>query len=131
MRDDEEGRKAGTKKDSLRTRRLDDSQEVGRHRLDLFVESSVVVDLKTIRGLEDIQFAVVRSQLKAVGRQHGLPLNFTKAPSNLNATSLLEAVRAFMPSSFGTFVRLLGRERNYEGLSSADLARPDFTAITS
>jgi hypothetical protein len=36
------------------------------------------VDLKAIKNLDDIHFAVVRSQLKAVGRQHGLLLNFAK-----------------------------------------------------
>ena len=55
-----------------------DGEEVGRHRLDLFVEDTIVVDLKAIKSLEDIHFAVVRSQLKAVGRQHGLLLNFAK-----------------------------------------------------
>jgi GxxExxY protein len=55
-----------------------DGEEVGRHRLDLFVEDTIVVDLKTIKNLEPIHFAVVRSQLKAVGRQHGLLLNFAK-----------------------------------------------------
>jgi GxxExxY protein len=55
-----------------------DGEEVGRHRLDLFVEDTIVVDLKAIKNLEDIHFAVVRSQLKAVGRQHGLLLNFAK-----------------------------------------------------
>ena len=53
-----------------------DGEEVGRHRLDLFVEETIVVDLKAIKNLEDIHFAVVRSQLKAVRRQHGLLLNF-------------------------------------------------------
>ena len=55
-----------------------DGEEVGRHRLDLFVEDAIVVDLKAIKNLEDIHFAVLRSQLKAVGRQHGLLLNFAK-----------------------------------------------------
>ena len=55
-----------------------DGEEVGRHRLDLFVEDTIVVDLKAIKNLEDIHFAVVRSQLKAVGRQHGLLLSFAK-----------------------------------------------------
>jgi GxxExxY protein len=55
-----------------------DGDEVGRHRLDLFVEDTIVVDVKAIKNLEDIHFAVVRSQLKAVGRQHGLLLNFAK-----------------------------------------------------
>jgi GxxExxY protein len=56
-----------------------DGEEVGRHRLDLFVEDTIVVDLKAIKNLEDIHFAVVRSQLKAVGREHGLLLNFGKS----------------------------------------------------
>jgi len=55
-----------------------DEKEVGRHRLDLLVEDTIVVDLKAIKNLEDIHFAVVRSQLKAVRRQHGLLLNFAK-----------------------------------------------------
>ena len=55
-----------------------DGEEVGRHRLDLFVEDTIVVDLKAIKNLEDIHFAVVRSQLKAVDRKHGLLLNFAK-----------------------------------------------------
>ena len=55
-----------------------DGNEVGRHRLDLFVEDTIVVDNKAIKNLEDIHFAVVRSQLRAVDRQHGLLLNFAK-----------------------------------------------------
>ena len=57
---------------------LYDEKEVGQHRLDLFVEDTIVVDLKAIKNLEDIHFAIVRSQLRAVGRQHGLLLNFAK-----------------------------------------------------
>ena len=45
---------------------------------DLFVEDTIVVDLKAIKNLEDIHFAIVRSQLKAVGKQHGLLLNIAK-----------------------------------------------------
>ena len=55
-----------------------DAEEVGRHRIDLLVEDTIVVDLKAIKNLEDIHFAIVRSQLKAVGREHGLLLNFAK-----------------------------------------------------
>jgi GxxExxY protein len=55
-----------------------DGEEVGRHRLDLLVEDTIVVDLEAIKDLEDIHFAIVRSQLKAVGREHGLRLNFAK-----------------------------------------------------
>jgi GxxExxY protein len=55
-----------------------DGQDVGRHRLDLLVEDTIVVDNKAIKNLEDIHFAIVRSHQKAVGRQHGLLLNFAK-----------------------------------------------------
>lgn len=53
---------------------------VGEHRLDYFIEDLVVVELKATAGLEDIHFAVVRSYLKAVGREHGLLLNFATLP---------------------------------------------------
>lgn len=52
--------------------------EVGKHRLDLFVEGEVVVELKAIANLEDIHFAITRSYLRAVGKKHGLLLNFAK-----------------------------------------------------
>jgi len=52
--------------------------EVGKHRLDLFVDETIVVELKAIKNLEDIHFAVVRSYLRATGKKHGLLLNFAK-----------------------------------------------------
>jgi len=55
-----------------------DGVEVGRHRLDLLVEDTIGVELKVIKNLEDIHFAVARSYLKAVGRKHGLLLNFAR-----------------------------------------------------
>ena len=55
-----------------------EEEEVGRHRLDLFVDNTIVVELKAIKNLEDIHFAIVRSYLKAVGRKHGLLLNCSK-----------------------------------------------------
>ncbi len=57
-----------------------DDYEVGRHVLDLFVEDTIVVELKAIKNLEDIHFAIVRSYLRGVGKQHGLLLNFAKIP---------------------------------------------------
>ena len=50
--------------------------EVGFHRLDLFVENQIVVELKTCKKLIDVHFVTVRSYLRAVGKQHGLLLNF-------------------------------------------------------
>ena len=52
--------------------------EVGLHRLDLYVADTIVVELKAIKALEDIHFAVTRSYLRAAGREHGLLLNFAK-----------------------------------------------------
>ena len=52
--------------------------EVGRHRLDLLVAGKIVVELKAIRTIEDVHFAVVRSYLRAVGLRHGLLLNFAR-----------------------------------------------------
>mgnify|MGYP006446403143 CR=1 FL=1 len=55
-----------------------DGEEVGKHRLDLFIEDTIVVELKAIKNLDDIHFSIVRSYLKAVGQKHGLLLNFAK-----------------------------------------------------
>ena len=55
-----------------------DGVEVGKHRLDLFVEDTIVVELKAIRDLEDVHFSIVRSYLRAMDRRHGLLLNFGK-----------------------------------------------------
>jgi len=55
-----------------------DAVEVGRHILDLIVESTIVVELKAVKGFEDIHFSIVRSYLRAAGHEHGLLLNFAK-----------------------------------------------------
>ena len=52
---------------------------VGTHVLDLFVAGRIVVEVKNVRNLEDAHSVVVRSYLRAVGQQHGLLLNFSKA----------------------------------------------------
>jgi len=55
-----------------------DGFEVGRHRLDLIVNDTIVVELKAVKNIEDIHFAIVRSYLKALGKEHGLLINFSK-----------------------------------------------------
>lgn len=55
-----------------------DGVEVGRHRLDLIVDDTVIVELKAVKNIEDIHFAVVRSYLRAMGKEHGLLINFSK-----------------------------------------------------
>lgn len=53
---------------------------VGEHRLDLLVEGCLLVELKAVRGLEDVFYAIGRSQMKAAGIQDGLILNFASMP---------------------------------------------------
>ena len=53
---------------------------VGEHRLDMLVESVLLVELKAVSALEDIFFAIGRSQMKAAGLRDGLLLNFATMP---------------------------------------------------
>ena len=52
--------------------------KVGSHRLDMFVFDEIVVELKALKTLNPDHFAIVRSHLRAVDREHGLLLNFSK-----------------------------------------------------
>ncbi len=53
-----------------------DGIEVGEHRLDLFVESRVVVELKSVDAMVPKHTAQLISTLKAVGARVGLLINF-------------------------------------------------------
>jgi len=55
-----------------------DGEEIGVHILDLFVEDTIVAELKVVKQLLPEHYAFVRSYLKAAGRHHGLLLNFAK-----------------------------------------------------
>ena len=55
-----------------------DGIEVGRHRLDLIVNDTIVIELKAVKNIEDVHFAIVKSYLKALGKEHGLIINFSK-----------------------------------------------------
>jgi len=55
-------------------------KQIGEHRLDLFVDNAVVVELKAIKALEDIHFSIVRSYMKACQAESGLLLNFSTMP---------------------------------------------------
>lgn len=57
--------------------------QVGEHRLDFLVEGVIVVELKAIRAIEDIHFAIGRSYLKATGLKDGLLLNFATTPLSI------------------------------------------------
>jgi len=55
-----------------------DGTEVGKHRIDLFIADTIVVELKATKNIEDVHFVIVRSYLKALGKEHGLLVNFSK-----------------------------------------------------
>ncbi len=54
--------------------------EVGEHRLDVLIEGCLLVELKSVKELEDIFFTIGRSQMKAAGIRDGLILNFASMP---------------------------------------------------
>jgi len=49
---------------------------VGTHRIDLFIESEIVVELKTVEDLHKKYYAQLRSYLKAMNKEVGLLVNF-------------------------------------------------------
>lgn len=51
---------------------------IGSHRLDMLVESQIVVELKAIKNIEEAHFATTKSYLRAANLRHGLILNFSK-----------------------------------------------------
>jgi GxxExxY protein len=73
--------------------------DVGWHRLDLLVAGLLVVELKAVKTIEDVHFAVVRSYLKATARKHGLVLNFAKpTPSGKRVIASLPPHQDFLVS---------------------------------
>jgi GxxExxY protein len=61
---------------------------IGTHRLDLFVEDQLVVELKTVEELHKKHYAQVRSYLKAVRRPVGLLANFAEFQLNARRVEL-------------------------------------------
>jgi GxxExxY protein len=49
---------------------------IGRHRLDLLVDDSIVVELKAVEKVLELHKAQLRSYLKSTGLEIGLLLNF-------------------------------------------------------
>jgi GxxExxY protein len=54
--------------------------KVGEHRLDLLVEGCLLVELKAVKEIDDVFYAIGRSQMKAAGIRDGLILNFAAMP---------------------------------------------------
>ncbi|MFH0939832.1 MAG: GxxExxY protein [Planctomycetota bacterium] len=63
-------------------------EEVGRHRLDVFVENKVIVELKTVEELSKAHYAQVRSYLKATGRKVAILVNFAKEKADFRRVEL-------------------------------------------
>ena len=62
--------------------------EVGVHRIDLFVEGEIVVELKTVEDLNKKYYAQVRSYLKAMNKEIGLLVNFADYPLDVRRVEL-------------------------------------------
>jgi len=50
--------------------------DIGIHKIDLFVESEIIVELKTVEDLNKKYYAQVRSYIKALKKEVGLLANF-------------------------------------------------------
>ena len=56
-----------------------EGHNIGKHRLDLLVEDTILVDLKTVKAFDDTHLSIARSALRAAGKRHGLLLNFARS----------------------------------------------------
>ncbi len=65
-----------------------DGKEVGKHRVDLVVEDSAIVELKCVRELISIHYAQLRSYLKASGLKVGILVNFSKEKADYRRIEL-------------------------------------------
>ncbi len=63
-------------------------KKIGTHRLDLFVDDELVVELKTVDELHKKHYAQVRSYLKAVHKPIGLLVNFSEFQLNARRVEL-------------------------------------------
>src|SRR5689334_16574310 len=68
-------------------------RRVGEHRLDFLVENSVIVENKAVSELDPIFFVIVRSYLKATGKQDALLLNFAAMPLTIKRVGSEDTVR--------------------------------------
>ncbi|MFH1564200.1 MAG: GxxExxY protein [Nitrospirota bacterium] len=65
-----------------------EGEEVGRHRLDVFVENKVIVELKTVEELSKAHYAQVRSYLKATSVKVAILVNFAKEKADFRRVEL-------------------------------------------
>ncbi|MEW6618579.1 MAG: GxxExxY protein [bacterium] len=65
-----------------------EGEEIGKHRLDILVESKVIVELKTVEELSKAHYAQVRSYLKATGVKVAILVNFAKEKADFRRVEL-------------------------------------------
>jgi GxxExxY protein len=68
-------------------------RKVGEHRLDMVVEDCLIIENKAVSELEPIFFVIVRSYLKATGKQDALLLNFAAMPMTIKRVGPEDTVR--------------------------------------
>ena len=73
-------------------------KQVGEHRLDVMVADRVVVELKAIKDLEPVHFAIVRSYMKAMKVEAGLLLNFATMPLTVKRVGREQHAPARVPN---------------------------------
>lgn len=54
----------------------EDGSVVGEYYADLYIEGELIVELKTVRAIDDIHKAQILSYLKTSGVKHGMLMNF-------------------------------------------------------
>jgi GxxExxY protein len=67
--------------------------EVGIHKIDLFVEGEIVVELKTVEDLNKKYYAQVRSYIKALNKEVGLLVNFADFTLDVRRVELMKKGR--------------------------------------
>ena len=68
-------------------------RKVGEHRLDMLVEECLIIENKAVAELDPIFFVIVRSYLKATGKQDALLLNFAAMPLTIKRVGPEDTVR--------------------------------------
>jgi GxxExxY protein len=69
-----------------------DGVEVGRHRLDILIQNSVVVELKTVELLCGAHYAQLRSYMKATESPVGILVNFSKEKADFRRIERLKII---------------------------------------
>ena len=64
------------------------TRKIGEHRLDLFIDGKLVLELKTVKEIDPIHYSVVRCYVKAAKATSGIILNFSSMPLTIKRVGL-------------------------------------------